>query len=291
MNNNSATNSTLTVSGIPENNRLHIGQPAVTLTANDQNHNSVDANWSYDNNVVSIQKVYMYHTHMARLVPIAPGNTVITATYGANSYSFNLTIYTTEIYLSPANHHKAYTMPDGNNTYPISMYSERKNMENIAEHLSNYLSDYFVEVKVTDVHIGDQCEGRADDAAAWFNDKNNGIYLALHSNAGPSDSTDIYSGSVAFHNGLNDTPILAQSLVNSINSLLPDESDRASDIMDASSIFKELRETKSKGIAAIIFEMGYHDNPLEAAYLLSNEETIANAIGQVLVDHFSLPHR
>lgn len=278
----------LTVVGLPKANVMPIGSRIDIMIYADDPMHAVSASWTYDHDIFYIWKEPVQHSIVTHIVALNLGSSTLTANYGNRSCSFTITVETMrQIYLSPANHHKPYTKFDGT-LYPISEVSERKNMENVAAYLKNFLNGYWVDVMVTDIHDADQqYTGRPQEADAWIEDKTNAFYLALHSNAKGQPSDPTASGSVGFYNGLCETEALALLLVNTVDPLLETESNR-SYLTECNLNLKELQETHGLSIPAIILEIGFHDNPQEAYALITKEQEFAHTIGELLVDFYGL---
>lgn len=284
----------LTLYGIPERPVAikNSGFEIIACMDNDLQY-TVDAEWITDSGELYVWKEFKNHTHIAHIVPLQNGPMTITAIYESQRCSFNITVYNMHLYLSPANHHKPYTKVDGT-LYPISEVSERKNMENIAAYLKNFLNGYWVDVMVTDIHNEDQqYTGRPQEADAWIVNKEKGLYLALHSNARDKDDLQIHSGSVAFYNDLYNTSSLALNLVDAVDEVLPTISDRSGRAIKGEYpfAFGEMVYPKNFGIASIILEFGFHDNPIEADFLLKEENLLAETVGRTLVDFYEVERR
>ena len=260
------------------------------IYADDPMH-AVSASWTYDHDIFYIWKEPVQHSIVTHIVALNLGSSTLTANYGNRSCSFTITVETMrQIYLSPANHHKPYTKFDGT-LYPISEVSERKNMENVAAYLKNFLNGYWVDVMVTDIHDADQqYTGRPQEADAWIVNKEKGLYLALHSNARNEEDLQIHSGSVAFYNDLYNTSSLALNLVDAVDEVLPTISDRSGRAIKGEYpfAFGEMVYPKNFGIASIILEFGFHDNPIEANFIMKNELLLAETVGNVLVEFYGL---
>ena len=300
INTKTINTSELSISGVPINNVICIGSTSTLTVQENASSNSVDATWNYNSNIVHIEKVFMYHTYMAKLVPISVGITNVTATYNGKQISFNLEVDKNEIYISPANHKKPYIKPDGKTWYTTSQWNEKKNMEIVANHLKSYLDNYWVHVFLTN-HTTDQGEyyGRPEEARDWMFDSNNALYLALHSNAGAGGSTNT-RGSTGYYNHIGSIQPLALSLVNAVDAILPGGTNRATPTIAGNyssgtptyaGNLGELRVPEEYNIASVLIENGFHDNPSQAAFLISNQQLLAETIGTVLVNYFNIPHR
>lgn len=203
-----------------------------------------------------------------------------------------------KIYISPANHTKLYTKPDGTN-YPVNEWNEKKNMEIVGDYLKSFLDNYQVDVYLdkTDRSGGaGTYQGRPEEANTWITNKSKGFYLALHSNAGAGGTTKA-SGSVAYYNRIGNLSTLATAFVDAIDPLLPGPSNRSqrtiignynAGVEPYNGNLGELRKPEEYGIPSILIETAFHDNPAEAAFLITNQQLLAEAIGGVLVNYFGL---
>lgn len=285
------------IEGIPSS-PIYVGDEISLIAClGNEAFNSVDATWDYDPNVVCMREQFCYHTFFVYFTAISSGTTTITASYEGRSCSFIIkAVNKMQIYISPANHEKNYVKPDGSD-YPVSEWNERKNMEIVAGYLQNYLENYCVCVKVTNIHHeNEDYTGRPDEANVWIENKSRGLYLALHSNEGAKGTTGA-SGSVAYYNNTGGINSLALAFVDAIDPLLPAPSDRSSRTIagkytEGTERHKgnlgELRLPECDGIPSVIIENGFHDNPDEAAFLISNQQALAATIGSVLVNYYGL---
>ncbi len=200
-----------------------------------------------------------------------------------------------QIYLSPETTPKEYTKLDGT-SYPKDEWNEHKNMRNVAAYLETYLYQHNMDVKITDLEYSDYGEmatrevlmalakGRAKDAASWICDEEYGLYLALHTNASGSGTS---KGTTARQNTRSSVKELANKLIAAVDAILPDMTGKNSTtaISDTNKYFDVMYPYK-EGIPAILLESGYHDNPVEADFLIHNEKLLAETIGKTLVDHY-----
>lgn len=285
----SASPCTLTFLGWPESGRIVVGNTISMFTFIGDLMQTVKVDWTYDSDMVCLWEDFISHSYRTHIRALKEGVTTITATYGSQTCRLSLRITSQmQIYLSPANHEKLYVKLDGTN-YPVSEWNEKKVMGHIADLLCDYLSDYCVRVKVTNVHNSDgQFTGRPEDAEEWIDDKTNALYLALHSNGRAHPEDDYATGSVCYYNGLRRSSSLALALVDAIDPLLPTVSDRSSRTIGDSNL-REINQTKAKDITAVLLETAYHDTPLEADFLINNQELIARTIGRTLVEFYGLP--
>lgn len=287
----------LNITGLPDSNTIPLGSSFELVAYEDDPIYTVDAEWTYDCSIISICKEFKYHMHIAHMSANSIGSTVVTARYGTRSYSFSITVGPMmQIYLAPANHHKEYTKLDGT-LYPVSEMSERKNMENVAARLESFLNMYWVDVMVTDIHATTgQYHGRPQEADQWIVDKEHGLYLALHTNAGAEGGTTA-RGSSGYYNAIREAGDLALALVDAVDPILPNGSNRSDRTIPgiyesgSESDFGELSEPEELNIPSVILEFGFHDNPLEADFFIKNESLLAETVGNVLVEFYGLVRR
>ena len=86
---------------------------------------------------------------------------------------------------------------------------------------------------------------------------------------------------------------LALNLVDAVDEVLPTISDRSGRAIKGEYpfAFGEMVYPKNFGIAAIILEFGFHDNPIEADFLLKEENLLAETVGRTLVDFYEVERR
>ncbi len=300
---NSVDGLNLTIIGVPEGG-IGYKNTSFKLYAcyNGDIGNSVDATWTYNSRYLNIYKSFEQHIYTARVsVFDNGGQTTITASYDGQQCSVNIEIHSMQIYISPANHTKPYIKSDGSGTwYPINEWNERKNMEIIAGYLKDYLNSYDADVLITDIHSSTgQYYGRPNEADEWIQYNNRGLYLALHSNAGANGGTTA-RGSVGYYNAIGDAGALALALVDAVDAVLPTGSDRSArtikgnygdNITPDAGNLGELSEPEGFGIPSVIIEQGFHDNPNESKFLITNQRLLAETIGDTLVKFYNLENK
>lgn len=127
-------------------------------------------------------------------------------------------------------------------------------------------------------------QGTVQTSVRQSNMGNYDFHLALHSNAAPGDKAGQVRYSIVFYyptsaNGLR----MANILVDNFREIypLPDEV-RA----EASTTITELRRTRAP---VAFFEIAFHDNPEDAAWIVNNVEEIAANISESVTEYFGLP--
>ncbi|WPD20167.1 N-acetylmuramoyl-L-alanine amidase [Thermaerobacter composti] len=99
-------------------------------------------------------------------------------------------------------------------------------------------------------------------------------HVAIHSNAGGGEGTEAW-----YYPGSEQGRKLAQAVYDEVAPLSPGK-DRG---LKTSSVFAELRSTVAP---AVILEVGFHDNPADAAWIMSQPRQIAKAIARGICRYF-----
>ena len=127
----------------------------------------------------------------------------------------------------------------------------------------------------------------AGSAATSIRQSNLGTYdfhLALHSNAAPENLAGQLRGIDAYYYpGAKYGEAMAQLVVDNLKPIypLPDKVQTRS-----STSIGELRLTRAP---SALIEIGYHDNPEDAAWLTENLDEIAAALSRAVAQYFGLP--
>lgn len=122
--------------------------------------------------------------------------------------------------------------------------------------------------------------GAIRDSNAGYYD----VHLALHTNAAPESlagqlrGIDVYYSPVSYN-----SERLATIMANNFKSIypLPQRSNAL-----ATTSLGEVTQTRA---VAVLAEVGYHDNPEDAAWIKGNLQPIAANIAQSLADYFGIP--
>lgn len=117
-------------------------------------------------------------------------------------------------------------------------------------------------------------------AAKQSNDFNADIHVAIHSNAGGGEGTEVF----AYSAGSNSEK-LAKALYNQIAPLSPG-SDRGVKYKPA---LVEVGDAVNA--TACLIELAYHDNAKEAVWMAYNHITIANALYKGICDYFGYDYK
>lgn len=110
------------------------------------------------------------------------------------------------------------------------------------------------------------------------------VHLALHSNAGGGDFAGRLRGIDVYYSPYSRlSQDLAVIVANNLQSIYPLEN------KTAALLTTTLGEVTRTRAVAVLVELGYHDNPLDETWLVSNLDTIAANLVQSLCDYFGIP--
>ena len=119
----------------------------------------------------------------------------------------------------------------------------------------------------------------ADSNAGKFD-----VHLALHSNAAPEQFAGMLRGSDVYYAPASyDSELLATITANNLQRIYPMENQV---VARPTNSLGEVLRTKA---VAVLAEIGYHDNPEDAAWIRSNLEQIARTLVLSLTDYFGIP--
>ena len=124
----------------------------------------------------------------------------------------------------------------------------------------------------------------AASSIAASNAGNYDFHLALHSNAAPENLAGQLRGIDAYYYpGAEAGQRMAQLVVNNLKPVypLPDQVQ-----IRSSTSIGEIRQTRAP---SALIEIGYHDNPQDAAWLTENLDEIAVALARAVTQYFGLP--
>lgn len=186
----------------------------------------------------------------------------------------------TNIYLSPSKQPA--------NTYAVGNTNEQVQMEQVAFYTLRALSRYDCNVKLATLAknpLTGTASGRPAEAEAF---KAN-LYLALHSNA-TAGGKGTATGFQAYAEPA--TYAIGRKLVDALEDFYGKPT-TASGVFDGLAAFAgqgyaEVREPVKRGVPALLFEIGFHDNPSDARWIIDNVEAIGEVIANTLADHFKL---
>lgn len=173
------------------------------------------------------------------------------------------------IYLSPSTQE--------NNIY-VSGGSEEEWMNRLADAMVPYLNASGIQYSRNTPDMTAASSIRASNAG------NYDLHLSLHSNAAPPDKYGQARGIIVFYypgsaNGKRAAEIMADNL----KSIYP-----LPDLVRAESTTSigEVRQTRAP---SVFLELGYHDNPDDAAWVKNNLDQIAKTIVLSLTEYFKIP--
>ncbi len=119
----------------------------------------------------------------------------------------------------------------------------------------------------------------ADSNAGKFD-----VHLALHSNAAPEQFSGILRGIDAYYAPKSyESEMLATIIANNMQQIYPLENQV---VARPTNSLAEVLRTKA---VAVLVEIGYHDNPEDAAWIRSNLKQIAQNLVLSLTDYFGIP--
>lgn len=173
------------------------------------------------------------------------------------------------IYLSPS-------------TQPYNLYvtggSEQDFMNKLANDLEPYLTASGIQF------VRKALSMSAADAIAASNAGDYDLHLALHSNASPENLAGTQRGILVFYNPASKESQNASALIaDKLKAIYP-----LPDLVhvEPSSVIGEVSRVNAP---ASFLEIGYHDNPDDAAWVSNHTEDIAKHIAQALAEYFGLP--
>lgn len=173
------------------------------------------------------------------------------------------------IYLSPSTQE--------NNLY-VTGGTEEEWMNRLADAMEPYLTASGIQ------YVRNTPDMTASSSIRASNSGNYDLHLALHSNAAPEGRYGQARGVLVFYypgssEGRRAAVIMADNLKKIYP--LPDKV-RA----EPTTVVGEVRRVRAP---SVFLELGYHDNPDDAAWVKGNLETIARNIVQSLTQYFGLP--
>lgn len=173
------------------------------------------------------------------------------------------------LYLSPSTQEFNPYVTTGNEEYW---------MNQVADRMEPYLLASGIEFTRNDPN---------KNAAAAIRQSNEGDYdfhLALHSNAAPVGAEGTYRGIDAYYYpGSANSLRMAEILVDNLKPIypIPDQVRALPTIA-----IGEVRRTKAP---AVLVELGYHDNPEDAAWVENHLDAIARALALSVTEYFGVP--
>lgn len=156
--------------------------------------------------------------------------------------------------------------------------NEELYMNQVADRMEPYLRSSGIVYRRNDPTRG------AVGAIADSNAGNFDVHLALHSNAAPESLSGKLRGiDIYYAPSSEDSEMLATIIANNFKSIypLPDKSQPR-----PTTSLGEVTRTRA---VAVLCEIGYHDNPEDAAWIKGNLNAIAVNLVQSLCDYFGIP--
>ena len=173
------------------------------------------------------------------------------------------------LFLSPSTQEFNPYVTEGNEEYW---------MNQLADRMEPYL--YASGINVT----RNNPSGTAATAIRQSNMGNYDFHLALHSNASPENLSGQLRGIDAYYYpGAEGGERMAQLVVNNLKPIYPLPNQVQT---RASTSIGEVRQTRAP---AALIEIGYHDNPMDAAWLTGNLDEIAVALSRAVTQYFGIP--
>ncbi len=193
----------------------------------------------------------------------------------------DFTAKTPVIYLSPSK--------QGANPYIIGNTSEKAEMEALGDIIFEKLKAYDCVVHLAPKTYS--LEDRAIHAQSLGTD----VYIAIHSNA-TGNSTVHYGPSAYYFPGCAQSKIYAESIVSSLNKVVPLGSNLTKQVMNGMSLaggcgYAEVREPGRRGMIGVLVETDFHDYEPTAKWLMNEKEKAADAYVESLVNAFGLKLR
>ena len=164
------------------------------------------------------------------------------------------------------------------NPYADGTGNEEKVMNLLATEMEPYLRASGI------TFVRNDPERNVAGAIADSNAGNFDVHLALHSNAAPEQFAGMLRGiDVDFAPASYDSELLATIIANNIQRIYPLENQVAA---RPTNRLGEVLRTKA---VAVLAEIGYHDNPEDAAWIQKNLKQIAMNLVLSLTDYFGIP--
>ena len=164
------------------------------------------------------------------------------------------------------------------NPYVTGSGSEEYHMNLLTDALIPYLQANAIQYERNDP------DGTAADAIRLGNSQNYDFYLALHSNASPEERAGSARGVIVFYypgspQGLR----AAELIVDELRKVYP-----LPELVTARPT-TSLGEVRRPRAPSVLVEMGYHDNPDDAAWIENSRPEIAAALARALTEYFNVP--
>jgi len=173
------------------------------------------------------------------------------------------------IYLSPSTQ-------EGN--FYITGGSEEQWMNRLADAMVPYLVSSGIQ------YVRNTPDMTAASSIRQSNEGNYDLHLALHSNASPETLSGQLRGIIIFHYPGSASGRRASELL--ANNLRPIYPLPGRVRVDSTTSIGEVRDVRAP---TAFLELGYHDNPDDAAWITNNLDLIARSIVRALTEYFGIP--
>jgi len=174
------------------------------------------------------------------------------------------------IFLSPSNQEFNPYTNGGNEEYYMNL---------LADAMEPYLRSSGIR------YVRNNPDQSLQEIVAESNAGNYDAHLALHSNAGAGDFEGVLRGAdVYYYTYSTRGKRLAEIIANDYKVIYPLPEDVH---VRATTNLYELRNTNAP---SVLFEVGYHDNPEDVAWISGNLEKIASNIVYSLTKYFGIPY-
>ena len=155
--------------------------------------------------------------------------------------------------------------------------SEEYYMNLIADAMEPYL-------RASNIRFGrNSPDMTALSSAQLANQRHYDLYLAIHSNATGEGTASRRGAEVYYYPGSQAGLRAAIIIANNYKQIYPDTNNIK---LVPSSTLVELRKTKAP---AVLFEVGYHDNPQEAQWIADNVQAIGRNLALSVADYVGVP--
>ncbi len=125
---------------------------------------------------------------------------------------------------------------------------------------------------------------KLSQAIADSNSSGSNLHLAIHSNASPSSNAGQATGAdIYYYPTSTNGKRFAEIIRNDYKNIYREPNNI--EVIPTTSL-AEVRRTKAP---AVLIEVGYHDNPVEAEWIRENIQNIGKSLAQSIADYFEVP--
>ncbi len=173
------------------------------------------------------------------------------------------------IYLSPSTQQNNYYVTGG---------TEEQWMNRLADAMQPYLTASGIQ------YVRNTPEMTAASSIAASNAGNYDLHLALHSNAAPDGQYGSARGIIVYYfPGSTAGQRAADIMAENLKAIYPLPNDVRA---ESTTAIGEVRRVRAP---SVFLELGYHDNPDDATWVVNNLDTIARNLVLSLTEYFDLP--